>query len=142
MGEQVHTTPVTQETAEVNPKGSPIIDPIVQTSAPCQMRSGRIIKATASYHKSFSLVAWETLLDQDDKMVFPSSHRQFKIQKEMEHPIALAATTNPDILYIQEAMQHPDRLKFIEAMNLKLNKHEKRDNFVPIKKEDIPKEAS
>ena len=32
--EQVHNIPVTQGSAEVSPKGNPIIDPIAQTSAP------------------------------------------------------------------------------------------------------------
>ena len=88
------TSPVTQETAEASPKGSPIIDPIAQTNALCQMRSGRIIKETAPYHKSNGFVAWEMLLDQDNQMIFPSTHRQFEIQQEIEHQIALAAMTN------------------------------------------------
>ena len=50
--EEVHTTPVAQETVEASPEGSPVIDPIAQMSAPCQMRSGRIIRETAPNHKS------------------------------------------------------------------------------------------
>ena len=73
--EQVDNTPVTQEAAEVRPEGTPVIGPIVQQSAPWQKRNGTIIKET---QKCF-LVAWETVMDQDNQMVFPTAHRQFKI---------------------------------------------------------------
>lgn len=36
----------------------------------------------------------------------------------MADPIAFAATSNPDTLYLHEAMSTPDREKFIEAMVL------------------------
>ena len=56
----------------------------------------------------------------------------------MDHPLAFAATTNPDILYAHEAMKAPDRQKFIDAMEAELSLHEIIDNFVPVKKEEIP----
>ena len=56
----------------------------------------------------------------------------------MDHPLAFAATTNPDILYAHDTMKAPDRPKFIDAMGTDLSQHETRGNFVPVKKEDIP----
>ena len=89
------------------------------------MKSGRVIKETAPFHRSFGLVAWKTLMDQDEQDKFPSAVTQYKLQKKMDHPFAFAATTNPDILYAHKAMKAPDRQKFI-------------GNVVPVKKEDIP----
>ena len=57
------------------------------------MKSGRVIKETAPYHRSFGLVAWETLLDQDEQVKYPSAISQYELQKKMDHPLAFAATT-------------------------------------------------
>ena len=56
----------------------------------------------------------------------------------MNHPLAFATTTNPDIQYAHEAMKAPDRQNFIDAMEAELYQRETRGNFVPVKKEDIP----
>ena len=69
------------------------------------MKSGRVIKETAPYHRSFGLVACESLLEQDEQVKYPSAISQYELQKKMGHPLALAATTNPDILYAHEAMK-------------------------------------
>ena len=74
--------------------------------------------------------------DKQDK--FPSAITQYELQKKTDHPLAVAATTNPDILYAHEAMKAPGRLKFIDAMEAELSQHETRVNFVPVKKEEIP----
>ena len=52
----------------------------------------------------------------------------------MDHPLAFAATTNPDILYAHKAVKAPDRQKFIEPMEAELSQHETRGNFVPVKR--------
>ena len=95
-------------------------------------------KKTAPYHRSFGLVAWEALLDQDQQVKYPTAISQYELQKKMDHRLAFAATTDPDILYAHEAMKAPDRQKFIDAMEAELFQHETRGNFVPVKKEDIP----
>ena len=76
-------------------------------------------------------------MDQDEKDKFPSAISQHELQKKMDHPLAFAATTNPDILYVHEAMKAPDRQEVIDAMEAGLSQHETRGNFVPVQKEDI-----
>ena len=88
------------------------------------MKSGRVIKETAPYHRSFVLVAQETLLDQAEQDKFPSAVTQYKLQKKMDHPLAFAVTTNPDILDAHEAMKVPERQKFIDAMEAELSQQE------------------
>ena len=86
-----------------------------------QTRIGRVVRNTPRYDQSVSqrnqgLVAWEVLLDQDDREDVPMAESQHATQKAMENPMAFAATTNPDILYWDQAMKAPDRDKFIEAV--------------------------
>ena len=71
---------------------------------------------SAPYHRSFGLVAWETLSDQDEQVKYPSAISQYELQKKMDHPLAFAATTNPDILYTHETF---------DAMEAELSQHEK-----------------
>ena len=75
-----------------------------------QTRSGRVIRNTPRYEQSINqrdqgLVAWEVLLDQDDREDIPTAKSQYTIQKAMENPMAFAATDNPDILYWDQAMK-------------------------------------
>ena len=120
--------------------GTTEVGPMTPQASPCQTKSGMVIKETAPYHRSFGLVAWEILLDQDEQVKYPTAISQYELQKKIDHPLAFAATTNPDILYAHEAMKAPDEQKFIDAMEMEteLSQHETRGNFVPVKKEDIP----
>ena len=47
--------------------GTTEVSPMTPQAAPCQTESGRVIKETTPYHRSFGLVAWETLSDQDEQ---------------------------------------------------------------------------
>ena len=108
-----------------------------------QTCSGRIIRNTPRYDQSISqcnqgLVAWEVLLDQDDREDVPTAESQYAIQKSMENPMAFVATTNPDILYWDQAMKAPDRDKFIEAVRTELDGHEKMGNNEPVPLDEVP----
>ena len=110
----------------------------------CQTRSGRVIKNTSRYDQSMTLrdegiVAWELLIDQDEQEAHPTAVKQFAAQKAMEDPIAFAATTNPDILYWDQAMKAHDRDKFLEAVKVELDSHEQMGNYEPIPIEEVPK---
>ena len=50
-------------------------------------------------------MAWELLIDQDEQEDRPTAATQFATQRALEDPIAFAATTNPDILYWDQAMK-------------------------------------
>ena len=109
-----------------------------------QTHSGRVIRDTPRYEQSANqrnhgLVAWEVLLDQDDREDVPTAASQYAIQKAQDNPLAFAALGNPDILYWDQAMKSHDRDKFIEAVSTELEGHEKMGNYVPIPLEQIPK---
>ena len=115
-----------------------------QDSAVRQTRSGRVVTNTPRYDQSMiqrsqGLVAWEVLMDQDEREDVPTASSQYAIQKALEDPIAFAASCNPDILYWDQAMKAHDRDKFIEAVDKELDGHEKMGNYKPIPISDLPK---
>ena len=123
---------------------SPVQTPEVPAATARQTRSGRVIKNTSRYDQSMSLrdqgiVAWEVLIDQDEQEAHPTAATQFATQKALEDPIAFAATNNPDILYWDQAMKAHDRDKFLEAVKVELDGHEKMGNYEPVPLEKVPK---
>ena len=116
-------------------------EPLLTTER--QTRSGRVIKNTTRYDQSIALrdqglVAWELLVDQDEQENRPTAAAQFAMQRALEDPIAFAATSNPDILYWDQAMKAHDRDKFLEAVSVELDGHEKMGNYEPIPIEKVP----
>ena len=108
-----------------------------------QTRSGWIIKNTPRYDQSMSLrdqgiVAWELLIDQDEQEDQPTATTQFTTQRALEDPIAFAATANPDILYWDQAMKAHDQDKFLEAVSVELDGHEKMGDYEPIPIDEVP----
>ena len=113
------------------------------TMAVRQTRSGWVIKNTPCYNQSVSLhnqglVAWELLLDQDEQEDNPTATSQFATQKPLEDPMAYAATDNPDILYWDQVMKAHDRDKFIEAIGIELDGHERMGNYEPVPIDKVP----
>ena len=105
-------------------------------SAARQTRSRRVITNTSCYEQSVTqrsqrLVAWEVLMDQDERKDFPTASMQYAIQKALEDPIAFATSYNPNILYWDQAMKAHDWDKFIEAVGIELDGHEKRVTTSP-----------
>ena len=110
----------------------------------CQTRSGRVVTNTPRYDQSVrqrnqGLVAWEVLVDQDEREDVPTASSQYALQKALEDPIAFAASSNPDILYWDQAMKASDRDKFREAVDIELDGHERMGNYVPVPLSDLPK---
>ena len=125
---------------------TPLHGPQTEQDVPTarQTRSGRIIKNTSRYEQSINqrnqgLVAWVVLLDQDNREDIPTAESQYAIQKAMDNPMDFAATDNPDILYWDQAMKAHDRDKFIEAVRIELDGHEKMGNYEPIPLNKVPK---
>ena len=117
--------------------------PELSTTAICQTRSGRVIQNTPCYEQSISqcsqgLVAWELLLDQDKQEDKPTAALQFAMQKALEDPIAYVAIDKPDILYWDQAMKAHDRDKFIEAIGIEPDGHERMGNYEPIPIDKVP----
>ena len=99
-----------------------------------QTCSGRVICNAPHYEQSVSqrskgLVAWEDV---------PTSKSQYAIQKAMENHMVFAATDNSDILYWDQAMRAHDRDKFIEAVWIELDGHEKMGNYKSIPLNEVP----
>ena len=63
---------------------------------------------------------------------------KYAIQKLMGNPMAFAATTNPDILYWDQAMKAPDQDKFIKAVRTELDGHQKMGNYEPMPLNEVP----
>ena len=121
----------------------PLQQPETPLATARQTRSGRIIKNTPRYDQSMSLrdqgiVAWELLIDQDEQEDQPTAATQFATERALEDLIAFAATANPDILYWDQAMKAHDRDKFLEAVGVELDGHERMDNYEPIPIDEVP----
>ena len=86
-------------------------------------------------------MAWEVLVDQDDREDVPTASSQYAIQKALEDPIAFTASSNPDILYWDQAMNAHDRDKIIEAVGVELDGHKEMGNYKPVQFREIPKGA-
>ena len=58
---------------------------------------------------------------------------------QLAEPIVYAASSDPDILYLHEAMKAPDRAQFLKAMECKIKGHEEGNHWVLIPKQQVPK---
>ena len=135
-----HEQPAVTQPAAPAATPMPQQEPLPATER--QTRSGRVIKNTTRYDQSIALrdqglVAWELLIDQDEQENRPTAAAQFAMQRALEDPIAFAATSNPDILYWDQAMRAHDREKFLEAVSVELDRHEKMGNYEPIPIEKV-----
>ena len=91
-------------------------------------RSGRIIRDTQWYAEGMKqqdsdIIAWEILLSQDKCEDHPIASCQYEIQREMEDLGSFAASTNPYIMYLHEAMKAPDCNQFHKAMDKELDEN-------------------
>ena len=93
----------------------PVVPPeLPEENHPTTMtRSGRAICPTARYQQSLAqrvqgIVAWEILVDQDEQEMIPTAKQQYELQVQLAEPIIYTASSDPDILYLHEAMRAPD----------------------------------
>jgi hypothetical protein len=64
--------------------------------------------------------------------------QDFEIQEAMADSIAFAATSNPDTMYLHEALRAPDRQEFIKAMTEEVQAHEDLNHWELVPKSDVP----
>lgn len=57
---------------------------------------------------------------------------------EYQHPIALATSSDPDVMYLDQAMKQPDRKEFLKAMEKEINAHSDNDNWEVILRSEVP----
>ena len=60
----------------------------------------------------------------------------------MREFMANSATSDPDVMYLHEAMKAPDKDKFVEAMNQEINAQVGNKNFSIILRADMPTGAT
>jgi hypothetical protein len=62
----------------------------------------------------------------------------YNIQDNMEDPIAFAASTNPNIMHVDETMRAQDSAQFLKAMAEEVQAHTENDHWQVIKRENLP----
>ena len=73
-------------------------------------------------------------MDQDEQEKIPMVKQQYELQVQLAEPIAYAASSDPDILYLHEAMKAPDRAQFLKAMECEIKGHKEGNHWVLIPK--------
>jgi hypothetical protein len=98
---------------QVESQASPDSEPSVPTVQ--QRTRTRIIRPPECYRLEVAFIAqaWDDMWDIKD----------YEIQEAMTDPIAFAAHTNPDTMYLHEALRAPDRADFIRAMQEEVKAH-------------------
>ncbi len=120
------------------PEGLAVGEAASEATAPTFSRAGRAVRPTTRWQESLEqqkvglvallAVPWEVFHDDG-----------YKIQEEMENPIAFVASTNPDIMYLDEAMRQPDRVQFQKAMIEEVKTHTENGHWKIISREEVPK---
>ena len=99
-------------------------------------RSGRVSRPTTRMMESVAqqiqgivslFVEWEVFHDDS-----------YKIQEQMENPIAFVASSNPDVMYMDQAMREPDRPEFEKAMIKEVTTHTDNGNWIIVQKSKVP----
>ena len=61
----------------------------------------------------------------------------------LQHPLlTYKASTNPDTMYMHEAIREPDKVKFLKAMEKEVEDQMKNGNYSIVNKNDIPKSST
>ena len=64
-------------------------------------------------------------------------------EQQHAHPLlAYVASTDPDTMYMHEAMQQPDREQFIQAMKEEVESQTTNNNWKIVKCKDVPEDAT
>jgi hypothetical protein len=130
-----------------------VVPPVLPQQAPPQVpvppparvtRSGRVVKDSARYTQSVqqreeNLVAWEVLTDNDDSLSQYPQQEEWEIQQAMQDPIAFATHSDPDTMYMHQAMKQPDKKEFLQAMDKEINDHVAKGHWKLIPKAKVPK---
>jgi hypothetical protein len=95
-------------------------------------RSGRESKFPHKHYSGFVTYRVEF------EVLDPSLYIEEDIMSELDNPVTFKATSDPDTMYMQEALKQPDAKKFKEAMVKEVNDHTEREHWKPILKSDVP----
>jgi predicted SnoaL-like aldol condensation-catalyzing enzyme len=101
-------------------------------------RSEQIRQPTQKYTESQQqltegIVSYFTAHEEID----PKLYQEDMTLKEVVDPISFKATSDPDTLYMHEAMKAPDAEQFKESMRREVNEHTRKGHWKVIHKEDV-----
>ena len=143
--------PTQQQAQEQEPPSVPVVSPELHEETPPtnRTRSGRSVRPTVRYQQSLAqreqglreqgIVAWEILVDQEEQENIPTAKQQYELQAQLAEPLVNAASSDPDILYLHEAMKALDRAQFLKAMEREIKGHEEGNHWVLVPKQQVPK---
>jgi len=105
-------------------------------------RSGRLNPDLVPAQKLISLQA--TLAVQTNNTMIPGEIMCMEVcpTHHEEHVLASKATTDPDTMYMHEAMREKDRHKFLDAMEKEVSDQIKNGNFTIMHKDHVPKDKT
>jgi Reverse transcriptase (RNA-dependent DNA polymerase)/GAG-pre-integrase domain len=92
---------------------------------PTTTRSGRTSRTPKKFE---DYVAYETT-------PFDPSH---EAPTSYLDPLAYAASSDPDVMYLHEAMQQPDRAEFVRAMSKEIKSHTDNKNWIVMERKAVP----
>lgn len=102
-----------------SPSPAPATEPPVQWT-----QTGRIVKPPTRYEAYISIANYDGT---------------YELPFQEYHPLMMyKATTNPDIMYLDEALMQPDRHEFVKAMLKEVRDHERRGHWKVIPKWMVP----
>jgi hypothetical protein len=119
--------------------------PTAYPSSPARVtRSGRVVKDSTRYTQSVkqrdqNLVAWEVLTDNDDSISQYPQQEEWDIQQQMEDPMAFATHSDPDTMYMHQAMKQPDKAEWLKAMDQEVNDHVAKGHWKLVPLAKVPK---
>jgi Reverse transcriptase (RNA-dependent DNA polymerase) len=107
----------------------PVPDTVVnQNPIHAVTRVGREVRAPARYN---DYVSYEVEVDD-------------VLESDIEYtdPAAFAASTDPDVMYLHEALKAPDKKEFLKAMEKEVRAHTENANWKVMKRKDVPKDQT
>ena len=106
-------------------------------------RSARLNPELAKAQELLSLQA--TIMESEESEVDGEIFSMKSIVKsdyshlEYQHPLAYKASSDPDTMYMHQAMRQPDKAEFVAAMQKEVEDQMKNKNFTIMHKKDVPK---
>jgi Reverse transcriptase (RNA-dependent DNA polymerase)/GAG-pre-integrase domain len=94
------------------------------TTQPISTRSGRTVRAPVRF-KDFVAYSCDV-------------NPEFYDEGAFIHPVAYAASSDPDVMYLHQAMAAPDRAEFVKAMEKEVSSHTSNSNWKIIERKHVP----
>jgi GAG-pre-integrase domain len=100
-------------------------DPVVPERLPVTTtRSGRNVFLPSRYDDFVGL----------DARIYDST----ELDSSLYDPLSLAVSSDPDVMYLNQALKQPDKKQFIEAMRIEVKSHTDNKSWRVIKRSQVP----